>query len=498
MEVLRQRWEWKSVKRCILLTGPTGFLGRHVLAGLLLSGRRVAALVRGPERLSEALDWCSRQLGRTLPPPIVLQGDLNLPTLGLCLADRAWLGRECAAVVHTAARVDFRPGPDGEPWRTNVEGTRQLLRLARGQGIERWHHVSTAFVCGLRNGPVREDQLGCGQEFRNPYEESKFEAERLLRGVRGLGLTVYRPSVIVGDSRTGATTSYNGLYRFLELAARLARHGELPLRLPLDGDETCDLVPVDWVARATVELLALPPGLTYHLVARPPTPVRLIQAVAVEELGLRGVELVGRQGGGPVSRLEETFLEGAAEYWPYLAGTPAFDDSTTVAALPDLPPPKVDGLLLRRLVRFAVADRWGRRPSARASGPGTCAAYIEEEFPRLARRSGLARAAGLDVLISFDIRGPGGGRWSCRWERGELAYVTRGLEEQARVTYHTDVATFESIVRGREAPQQAFFDERLAISGDLETALKLAALFAQFLQEAPTRTERTETDVPSR
>jgi thioester reductase-like protein len=489
------------MQRHTLLTGATGFLGRHLLRDLLLSGRPAVALVRSPERLVEALDSCYRLAGRVLPTPVILQGDLALPNLGLGLTDRSWLGRHCGVIVHAAASVSFQATPGGDPWRTNVGGTTELLRLAQGLGIGRWHHVSTAFVCGRRSDIVREDELDLGQELRNPYEASKLEAERVLLAALGLGLTVYRPSVIVGDSVTGYTSSYTGLYKFLGLAGRLARGGELTLRMPLSGDEACDLVPVDWVSRAVVELLGQPPGPTYHLTARPPTPARAVLDAAAEGLGLRGMTFVGPEGVTAPSRLEEAFLDGVAEYMPYLGGTPAFDCRNTEAALPHLAPPAVDGPMLRRLIRFAVGDNWGRRASVARSGiqDSACASYFEEEFPRLAARSGLARAVGLDVLVGFEITGPGGGLWSCRWVRGELAYVNRGLEDGAAVTYRADVRTFEAITRGREGPQQAFFDERLAITGDLETGLKLAALFAQFLHEAAlTSTERTEADAAVR
>src|SRR5262249_13387275 len=152
--------------------------------------------------------------------------------------------------------------------------------------------------------------------------------------------------------------------------------------------------------------------------------------------------------------------------------------------LPDLPPPPVDRPLLKRLIGFAVNNRWGRGPSppAETSSPSAvsrCAEYIERVFPRQARQSRLAQEAGLDLVVCIDLRGPGGGQWSCKWTAGELVYARRGLEEETRVTYHTDTATFEAVVNGLQTPQEAFFEQRINITGDLETALKLAVLFEQ-------------------
>jgi predicted lipid carrier protein YhbT len=143
------------------------------------------------------------------------------------------------------------------------------------------------------------------------------------------------------------------------------------------------------------------------------------------------------------------------------------------------------------LIRFAVANNWGRRrgrPTNISAAPAVnsfCARYIEQVFPRQAQSSRLARTAKLNLVVSFDIAGPGGGQWSCRWTQGELAYVNRGLEEAAEVCYQTDTATFQSLLNGRQSPQQAFFDQRITVTGNLETALKLAHLFDQFLQENP-------------
>ena len=98
------------------------------------------------------------------------------------------------------------------------------------------------------------------------------------------------------------------------------------------------------------------------------------------------------------------------------------------------------------------------------------------------------------MLISFEITGVGGGQWSCRWEGGELVEIRRGLDERAVATYRTDIATFEDVVQGRQDPQQAFFEERVTISGNLEIALKLATLFHQFLREnASANPQRMET-----
>jgi nucleoside-diphosphate-sugar epimerase len=366
--------------------------------------------------------------------------------------------------------------------------------LCDAVGLAEFHYVSTAFVCGDQAGPVDEEAYDWGHAFHNEYEQSKYEAERLVRQAPGLRSTVYRPSVIVGDSRTGHTSTFHGLYRFLSLADRLAGprpangRRRLDLRLPFQGDEGRDLVPVDWVARAIARLVNRPEchGKTYHLVAEERTPVGVIRDVAEEALGIDGVRLAGR---GPLQAptpLEEMFLGQLQEYWPYLDGDPVFDRRNTRAALPDLPAPRFDRALLTRLIRYAASAGWGRPPRARARKNATvdCARYLEEFFPDAARRSSLAKAP-LDVTVALEVTGGDGGRWLCRWEGSELAEVRPDRTSAAAVAFRMDSATFAAVVRGRLTTQNAFFDRRVEIAGDVEKGLKLAVLFDHFVKEFP-------------
>ena len=489
-------------RRALLLTGATGLLGQYLLQDLLLRNYPVAVLVRSSrdasasERVARIVALCSERTKTRLPMPTILEGDLGQPDLGLSDADETWLARHCRAVIHSAASLTFQETSAGEPWRTNVAGTEALLAICQRARIAEWHHVSTAFVCGKRTGHISEKDLSYTTDFHNAYEESKAQAEQLVRRAAGMRATIYRPSIIVGAHETGHTSSYSGLYRFLEMAVRLASltcpngQGHFPLRLPLSGEETWDLVCVDWVSRAIVEIMAKREwhGLTFHLTSRSPTTTRLIRDTGAELLKLQGVEFAGLGGVEKPSRLEESFGAGIEEYWPYLMGNPRFDSANTVAATKPAPP--VDRVVLERLIRFAVADRWGRgarRPAGRrrSSASFDCGRYIEQEFAVQAQNSKLAQEAGIDLTAALDLGGPEGGQWSCEWRQGEFVEVRRGLDEAASVTYHTDAATFEAIVKGKQNVQEAFFDQRIAVSGDLETALKLAVLFGQFLAENP-------------
>jgi predicted lipid carrier protein YhbT len=286
------------------------------------------------------------------------------------------------------------------------------------------------------------------------------------------------------------------LYRFLEMAARLAAihasesNAQVPLRLPLSGTETWNLVTVDWVSHAIVELMLRPEchGRTYHLVSPAPVPTSFLKDVGATELNMHGVEFAGSGLLTQPSRLEELFFAGIEEYWPYLSGNPVFSTKNTTEGLPHFPLPVFDRALVERLIRFAVAHRWGRssRPAKVTPEPviaSGCANYIEEVFPKQAQRSQLAREARLDLTVSIELKGPGGGEWSCQWCKGELVGVRHGLCDKAAVVYHSDAATFEKLIQGRATAQDAFLEEKITITGNLETGLKLAVLLGKFLAE---------------
>jgi thioester reductase-like protein len=328
--------------------------------------------------------------------------------------------------------VGSQPTPDGEPWETNVNGTRRLLELCRSLDVMEIHHISTAFVCGDRRGVVYEGEFNCGNNFVNVYAQSKFASEMMVRKFPGIRPTIYRPSIVVGDSRTGYTSTYHHFYRFLELAVRLSappptttdrqQRQWLPLRLPLTGEETLNLVPVDWVSRALVSLVDRPEwqGRTFHLVARNPINLREIKTLIEEILQLEGIRWGGGDSIADPTPLEQLVLEQFKDYWTYLYNNLQFDCRNTCAALPDLPPPIVDRALIERLLNFAEQDCWGRRAKRKVgstceSQGSACAHYLERELPERIRRFPLAQVIPAGVTFRLDVAGPGGGVWSCRY-----------------------------------------------------------------------------------
>lgn len=346
------------------LTGATGFLGREVLVRLLQQGHPVLVLSRPkPGEDEEALQRRLQAVvehtaaGTSTATMTVASGDIREPGLGLSTRGQDFLAAagDPIQVVHGAAEVRFDL-PYPEMRRQNVEGTLAVLALARrlaDQGrLHRFDHVSTAYVAGDRSGLALETEIDVGQRCRNDYERTKLEAEVQLAQARaeGLPLTVHRPSIIVGDSRTGKASSFKVLYWPLKLYAR-GRFRTVFGR----PDCTIDVVPVDYVADAMSALFASPAatGRVFHLTAGPERQATIASLVALTERIYQGK---------PVRYLDPDFYfrwlrpflrplllllrpdvaERGGVYLPYLKANPSFDvtqASELLAPLGIAPPP---------------------------------------------------------------------------------------------------------------------------------------------------------------
>ncbi|MFC3774154.1 SDR family oxidoreductase [Mycolicibacterium holsaticum] len=264
-----------------VVTGGTGFIGRRVVSQLLARDpdAQVWVLVRRAslsrfERL--AVHWGERA------KPLV--GDLTAPALGLTDQAVDELGA-VDHVVHCGAIYDITAA-EAVQRAANVDGTRAVIELA-GRLDATLHHVSSIAVAGRRRGEFTEQDFDLGQQLPTPYHQTKFEAELLVRSAPGLRYRVYRPGVVVGDSRTGEMDKVDGPYYFFGLLAKLARLPSLtPMVLPDTGRN--NIVPVDFVVEALVALMHSDDrdGQTFHLTAAKTIGLRGIYRGVAKEAGL--------------------------------------------------------------------------------------------------------------------------------------------------------------------------------------------------------------------
>ena len=264
-----------------VVTGGTGFIGRRVVSELLArpGDGEVWVLVRREslarfERL--AAEWGERA------KPLV--GDLTAPDLALTDETISGLGT-VDHVVHCGAIYDITADDDAQR-AANVDGTRAVIELAMRVDAT-LHHVSSIAVAGTFGGEYTEDDFDVAQELPTPYHQTKFEAELLVRTAAGLRHRIYRPAVVVGDSRTGEMDKVDGPYYFFGLLAKLTRLPKLtPIVLPDTG--RTNVVPVDFVVDALVEIMHADDrdGQTFHLTAPKTIGLRGIYRGVAREAGL--------------------------------------------------------------------------------------------------------------------------------------------------------------------------------------------------------------------
>ena len=245
------------------VTGATGFIGRHLVERLLEREGDIHVLVR--EESQEKLDALrERWGGGERVKPVV--GDLSQPLLGVSEEDRQALAG-VDHFFHLAAIYDMTADEERNR-RLNVNGTQHAIDLANELGAGHFHHASSIAVAGDYDGHFTEDSFDEGQKLPSPYHQTKYEAEQLVRqGIKG-AWRVYRPSVVVGNSRTGEMDKIDGPYYFFK-AIQKARN-TLPQWFPLVGIEVgrTNIVPVDYVAAAMDHIAHLPglDGQAFHLV----------------------------------------------------------------------------------------------------------------------------------------------------------------------------------------------------------------------------------------
>jgi long-chain acyl-CoA synthetase len=348
----------------VFLTGATGFLGMEVLARLLERGDRdVICLVRAADQpAAEArLEGVLATLWED-PTPYrararAVAGDVTSPGLGIAPVQRAELAEEIGAVLHCAASITFDL-PLEEARLINVEGTREVIGFAREAKalgrLERFVHVSTAYVGGLHPGVFRERELDAGQAFRNTYEQTKWEAEHVLAAADDLAPAIARPSIVMGDARSGWTPAFNVLYWPLRAFSR-----GLFDTVPARPEGRVDVVTVDYVAAGLVALLDSDESGVFNLVAGDEAPT-------VQELIDMACERFERP---PPTLLEPGSDLNAGHgnvFLPYFEVETVFDDAHTQSLLGPT------GLrrsrladCFRALMDYADAAAWDKTPMTR-------------------------------------------------------------------------------------------------------------------------------------
>jgi long-chain acyl-CoA synthetase len=349
----------------VLLTGATGFVGMELLVRLVEeTDRDIVALVRAADDAAAAaridtllqMLFAPEHFAAARRRVRAVAADLECPGLGLGESTRDELTASIGAVVHCAASVSFSLELE-DARRINVEGTREIMQLAREAQdygvLDRVVHVSTAYVAGEREGRAKESQGNIGQAFRNTYERTKLEAEQVVHD-SGLPAAIVRPSVIVGDSKTGWTPCFNVIYWPLQAFAR-----GLFDPIPGDPDAPIDIVPVNVVADVLLELVQGPVRChRFHVVASD-------KAVTNGRLATMAAEFFNTSPPSFVGPGEDRSAEvRAGVFMSYFRVRYKFDALWCHRELETDPAPPLEEYF-PALMSYAREARWGKNPSPR-------------------------------------------------------------------------------------------------------------------------------------
>ena len=353
----------------LFLTGVTGTLGQEMLKSLLeVPGSspiyvlaRKSRKLGAQERVLKLLEG-SALTSAAVSRVKILEGDVTLTDFGLSAADIQCLKKDVTRFFHVAALTSLN-GSKEDCEKINLGGTRNALALAevltREGKLQRFFYFSTAYAAGSRQKlHSLESELPKNPVFANFYESSKYQAETLVREALAAGLKgmIFRPSIVVGNSQTGAVSQFNVIYPFVRLFA----HGMLKL-LPSRLDNSFNIVPIDFVVEAALRISEQDEylGRVFHLVApKPPTVEMLLQIKAEEYQDFGEVELVDPDQFSRESLGDDLqfIFDMLLPYLGYLNDALTFDTQNTQEALDKigLVFPETGLPFLRTLLRYAV------------------------------------------------------------------------------------------------------------------------------------------------
>jgi len=322
----------------------------------------------------------------------VIEGDVTQPnSLGISKEILKSFSKEVDTIFHCAAFMSFDKERKGELFKQNVGGTKNVLEFALKLGIPSFHYLSTAYLCGRElDVEITEEKLDRPAVFNNPYEETKFEAEKIVREYKdryGMTVNIYRPSIIVGDSKSGRTQSLFGYYTVIRamyiLREKVIKHlykGDarlkpfnirldkeklyLPLRVSWLRDRPLNLVPIDYVIDVIFEIFRNENSFNKTFSILHPTPpfVGDVLEYTCKALNISTFQIVDPKEflNRPKTFLERFFLKNVREYLPYLEiPEPRFINKNTPQVIKNLiSPPIINSDFIFKLVNYCIQSNW--------------------------------------------------------------------------------------------------------------------------------------------
>lgn len=363
------------MNRVMLMSGGTGFLMSYLAKQFLKEGHRIIFLVRPSETSPE--ERMRRQLGDLKCDQWrVIAGDITKPLWGIGKNDLNALKGNVTEVWHGAALVSFDSLKKEFARVTNIEGTRNALEVAEYLGAL-LHYISTAYIARENANYVAEEAPVCRVHLRNIYEKTKCDAEFLIhqwQKERKGSAVIYRPAILIGDSRTGEAQSFTGYYG---PAKFLWKNKKMPFFfIPYVKSATLNLMPIDWAVALISEISKNPQsiGMIFHIVhPNPPLVsflfshgfhyfhIRRFLFIPLPKLFLESIQLF-LNGLTSILPFREAkhIKHGFIAYMPYFAGEPHFSQKNVEAVLGmKIALPPIDKKILDRCLDYAINHNFG-------------------------------------------------------------------------------------------------------------------------------------------
>jgi NAD(P)-dependent dehydrogenase (short-subunit alcohol dehydrogenase family) len=440
------------------VTGATGFIGKRLVKKLLArKGSVVHFLMREESRdkIPALLEYWGTTKNRAIP----VFGDLRSPKLGVSKEDTKAMAKNIDHFFHLAAIYDMKADAESQ-MEVNIEGTCNTVAFANAISAGCLHHVSSIAAAGLFEGIFREDMFDEAENLDHPYFASKHESEKIVRKESRVPFRVYRPGLVVGDSKTGEMDKIDGPYYFFKLIQRIRQM--LPPWMPTIGIEggRINIVPVDYVVNAMDHIAHLPKldGKCFHLTD--PEPMRVgdvlntfARAAHAPTMSLRINAALfgfipksikkGMMSLTPVRRVRNAIMKdlGLPEDIMQFVNYPTrFDNRDTAAAL------KGTGIVCPCLEDYAdrIWDYWERNLDPALSIDRTLRGQVAGKVVLITGGS-----SGIGLAATHKIAEAGAITIICGRDEEKLAEAKREIKDRGFdvITYAVDVASMEDCDR---------------------------------------------------
>jgi dTDP-4-dehydrorhamnose reductase len=380
-------------KPVIALTGATGFLGSHLMAAMLTKGFKIIVFGRPAkneslkERISRLLHWFG--IDDYSDQVTCIDSDLSKDNLGISTVEYSMLCSVVDSVIHCASDTSFSESKREKVMAANIDNLNGILEFSKNAHVDFFHYISTAYVAGSGVTYCKET-LSSVKTFTNVYEESKAEAEKIISlfcEKNSISLSIIRPSIVYGDSKSGRSLKFNALYFPVRSAQSIrdiylndlqnngglkaAKNGIfidkegylfLPLKiyLPCEGD--INIIPVDYFVNTTIKIIeSCSINGIYHLTSPFRTTMKIVAKYYEQLMKVRGVEIIYGQMPedlirNPAEELFDRFIE---PYRPYLSDNRVFDRTNTILVTDNLNPPEFTYDIFKSCMEYAIKVNWG-------------------------------------------------------------------------------------------------------------------------------------------